>query len=202
MTPDEEFCRWAAGALIDRLRTRQAPEGIFASSFVWEPMLRCLREVVTSDDLDLILDLLAQPETRMFGGLLSRGLPDDVRLTSAVVNAFREETNAERKLGLFHQVVARPVDHNVKNELAEWAEANAKQLIEDQRKFFFGDDVRQRLDDRMRNPAFERKRWVYLYSAHALNDSESVRSLLHPYLQDPDPLMARAARVSMAYLVD
>jgi len=174
--------------------------GLEASDLVWDPMLRCLREEVKSTDRQLVLDLIHQEPTRMFGGLLSRGLLDDLDITDALADAYRTERDNDRKIGLFHQLTARQTSAEQRRELASWAGANASLLIEDQRLFFSGENARVRLQERLENRAFASKRWVYMYSAHALGDPLEVRQFIQPYLEDADPLVANAARASLAAL--
>ena len=103
----------------------------------------------------------------------------------------------DRKLGIFHQLVAQELPEGRAALLAEWAAGHAAELIAEQTAFFSGPDGPDRLALRMTEPEFARKRWVYLYSAHAPVDSETVRAFILPYIDDPDPLM-RGARGSIA----
>lgn len=200
MTDHENFCRWAARTLLSELRTGGAPDGLEASDLVWDPMLRCLREEVTDADRDIILGLIGRQPTRMFGALLSRGLLDDQAITDALIAAYRVERQDDRKLGLFHQLTARSTSAEVRDELASWAEANAELLISEQGAFFAGEGVRARLNNRLQDQGFATKRWVYMYSAHALGDRMTVRAFIEPFLHDADPLVARAAAASLRTL--
>jgi hypothetical protein len=89
-----------------------------------------MRDEVTADDREIVLTLINQEPTRMFGGLLSRGLPDDPAITDALTVAYRAEWDKDRKLGLFHQLTARSTSDELRDELATWAEANAEELIQ------------------------------------------------------------------------
>ncbi len=195
---DLAFVGWAAHALLDQLRSGASP-GLPASAFVWEPMLSAIRTAAGPDDRELVLRLLRDEELRMFGGLLSRAVLEDDEITRALVDSFTSEADPERQLGLFHQVVARANDAATVDALADWAEVNASMLIAEQR-LFFDADAEARLRQRLADPAFERKRWVYMYAAHALDDPEQIRALLESFLADPDPQIARAAQSSLRYL--
>ena len=101
MKPDLTFCVWASHAVIQQLREGESPRDIEASDLVWEPMLTALRTEVQATDRELVLTLLADPNRRMFGGLLSRGLLDDAAITLALVDAWLRSTTWIESSGSF-----------------------------------------------------------------------------------------------------
>jgi len=194
---NRDFHKWAADALVRQLRDGVRPS-IEAAAFVWEPMLSDLRSTVTPDDRDLVVRLLGDPDLVMFGGLLSRALPDDDEITGLVLAAFRGEADEERKIGLFHQAAARPIGPEERRELVDWLDEHATVFIDEQREFFGGPDGPERIHGRLTLPEFAAKRWVYMYAAHALGDSDVARALVATYVDDPDPITAAAAQRSLA----
>jgi hypothetical protein len=196
---DLPFCEWAARSLLGQLRAGGVTIELEAGAFVWEPMLTAIRGAADPNDASLVVELLADERLRMFGGLLSRAFLDDPTITASLLACFTSEPDEERQLGLFHQVVARPLGDADTETVAAWAEANADALIAEQRAFFAGADAAERLAHRMSAPEFARKRWVYLYAAHALEDPVRVRAFVDAH-RDDDPLMVRAAEASLARL--
>ncbi len=202
MHPDVRFCEWAAAGLIDQLRSGNVRAGAEASDFVWEPMLSALRGAAGAGDVDLVLRLLSDDRLCMFGGLLSRANLEDERITDSLAECFAAEADEERQLGLFHQLVARRLDSRRVDLLSAWAEDHASVLIAEQRAFFAGPDVVGRLEYRMTAPEYAQKRWIYLYSAHALDDPRLIRAFVTAHTDVSDARMVKAAEVSLASLVD
>lgn len=200
MGADVLFCAWAARSLLAQLRAGGDTVDLEASAFVWEPMLTAIRGAAEPGDEALVRELLADDRLRMFGGLLSRAFLEDAAITDSLLACFTSEPDVERQLGLFHQVVARPLDATETETVVAWAEANADALIAEQRAFFVGDGAADRLAHRMTASEFARKRWVYLYAAHALEDPERIRGFVAAHLDGDDPLMVRAAEASLARL--
>lgn len=195
---DEEFCSWAADRLLDQLRCGAAPSGS-AGVFAWEPMLSALRSTIRPTDRELVITLLDDDGRYMFGGLLSRAFLADGDMTEAIQRRFRAEEDPERAIGLLHQLSARPLEEPDRLELVQWLTDHADAFVEEQRRFFGGSDGRMRLDHRLTHPDFAEKRWVYLFSALALDPSEDVRLLLDEHLEHSDPVIAQAARAAAAY---
>jgi hypothetical protein len=195
---DEAFLRWAADRLLDQLRRGSAPAGS-AGIFAWEPMLSVLRASVAPDDRDLVAALLEDDERYMFGGLLSRAFLDDEALTALLVRRFRTEAELERAIGLLHQLAARSLEEDGRRELVTWLTANADAFVDEQRRFFGGVDGRRWMEHRLTHPDFAEKRWVYLFSALALDPTEDVDQILETHLAHPDPIVVEAARAAKAY---
>ena len=161
-------------------------------------MLTTVRGCVSPGDRDLTLKLLNAPETRMFGGLLSRALPEDSDITDALLKAFTaEQGDQERSIGMFHQLTARDLEPADRRPLLEWLSKHSEAFVSEQRHFFGGPDGSQLLRGRMTSPAYAAKRWVYMFSAQALTDRDEAHALIEKYLDDPDPLLAEAARMSL-----
>lgn len=150
----------------------------------------------------MVLTLLADERLRMFGGLLSRANLEDERITESLLDCFASEPDEERQLGLFHQLVARRLNTRRVDLLSAWAQEHASVLIAEQRAFFAGTDVIERLEHRMTASEYAQKRWIYLYSAHALEDPLLIRAFVTKHTDSSDPRMVQAAEVSLAILVN
>jgi hypothetical protein len=192
------FCDWAAAALLARLRDGEPPEELTPGELNWTPMRERFRAALRPSDAALVERFLGDDRTVMWGAVMSRAVEGE-GITQALLEAFRRETDFERRLGLFHHITVRPLGTAEREELASWCERWDDAVIEEQVGLFSGPAGEQWLRDRLSDPAYELKRWFYMYTAHALAPA-SARRLLHEHLDDVDPLVARSAARSLAKL--
>jgi len=143
----------------------------------------------------------SDPATKMWGAFLSRGIPEDDNISEELTKVFASTNDGDEKLGLFHHLAARKLNSTITLGLFDWMKENMELVISDQRRFFAPPEtalekVRKRIED----PLFRNKRWLYLLSAHAAQEPGEVRRFVEPYLEDPDPLVAEAAALSLSML--
>ena len=201
--PNKAFCHWAAAQLLSQFRQGNQPAYAKNTDFIWEPFLTCLREQIQQSDKDIILRLLKNENSKMWAALLTRGILDDEELTDELVKQFDLEDDQDRQLGLLYQGIklARKIDENTEIRMIDWIESNLDFFLADQKEFFSPKDkVIDKLKNRMEGSQFKNKRWQYLYSAHAAEDTNAIRAFIEPYLNDADPLVARTAKKSLALL--
>jgi len=199
--PSEGFCEWAAMQLMTQIRQGNMPGVVENTDFIWEPFISKLWGQVTNADKPIVMLMLRNHDTAMWGALLTRGIPDDDELTAELVELFNRSDGRERQAGLFHQIVARTIDEPTLLRMLDWLDENLAFFVDEQRAFFSPKETAiDRVRDRMTNPFFRNKRWIYLYSAHAAEDPEVIRAYVQPFVRDKNPLMAKAAERSLALL--
>jgi len=80
--------------------------------------------------------------------------------------------------------------------LADYVLGELDRFLEGERKYFSAEIVRA-CRNRMDDPKFVNKRWMYLLSAHAFDNAEDTASFIKGFLDDPDPFVAKMARESL-----
>jgi hypothetical protein len=137
----------------------------------------------------------------MWGAFLSRGIPGDANITEELAKVFASTNDGDERLGLFHHLAARELNSATTRALFDWMRENMELVISDQKRFFAPPETAlEKVRKRIENPLFRNKRWLYLLSAHAAQEPAEVRRFVEPYLEDPDPLVAEAAALSLSML--
>lgn len=201
MSDDTAWERWIARHVLSDLRAGVVPEGLTPARFSWNPTVVELRSLVSPDDRTVAIRLLEQPDTLMWGAFLARAFPDDVGMTSTLLTAFETETDIDRSIGLFHHLTARPLSDEQYQVLRSWIRANSSDFVAEQRTAFSDREGSARLRDRLQSdrPDWTIKRWVYMYSALAL-DPDEARSVLQANLTSTDSRVAEAAEHAVSLL--
>lgn len=195
-----EFSEWVADRLLTQLRSGEVPT-LTPAYFAWDPLLLVIVESTVDADRDLADRLLSGEETVMWGALLSRRFDDDPDVTATIVEAFEREADGECKLGLLHHLTARALSDEQHEVVSGWLRENAAELVADQRAKFRDVTGPERLRHRLESDeaAYANKRWLYMYTAHALGP-EAAQALITGYVDDPDPRVAAAAEHSLSLL--
>lgn len=199
--PNQRFCDWAGRQLLTSIRQGHLPACADVPDFAFDPFLATLRDLVEPSDRELILQMLNHYRSKMWGALLSRGLLEDSEITQELVRLFDTTESEEQQLGLFHHLSARPTGTDVQERLIDWLEEHLDLFIEEQKGFFQPKErVLEAVRSRMELPAYANKRFIYLFSIHAAEDPEQIRSFVCEYIDDPEPLVARSAKRSLDLL--
>lgn len=195
-----EFCSWAADRLLDQLRAGDLPE-CTPAYFAWDPLLPLVRSAVAETDLSLARKLVANSDSLMWGAILSRGFLDDRELTAALVVAFASEMVSERKIGLLHHLSARPLSDEHYDCVFAWLRDDPSEFIEEQREKFSDSLGNEHLRERLTSDdaGFVNKRWLYMYSVHALDPAEA-RRVLETERNNADARVVAAAEHSLSLL--
>jgi hypothetical protein len=199
---NQEFYGWAAAQLIDEIRKGELSELPEHGVFFWYPFLDSLWQAVQPSDKSVILALMQNPHTLAWGLLLSRGLPEDAEIASALSTLFQEARgDPEQRLVLFHELAYRENSDDVKRQLLAYLVSGLDRFLQHEILYFGGKGgVLEGCRARMANSKFTHKRWVYLFTALASGDRESAEDFIRGYTDDADPLVREAARVSAQIL--
>jgi hypothetical protein len=189
------FTDWAATRLLVQIRSGRLPVELTPGDLTWGNMVDAVRSRLNADDRRLVLTLLEEEVSVMWGDMLSRAVEGD-DVTAALDSAFEALDDVDRKLGLLHHLSARRLEPGQVRRLMAWASLHASALIEEQRRMFSGPDGPARLMKRLDDPMYAQKRWVYMYSLHALDRATARRLLAH--YQDDDDLQVRQAAADSA----
>jgi hypothetical protein len=201
--PRREFCEWAARKLLADLRTGRVPDELQVEDFSFYPMTDYLwAEMGTEDgDKDLLLNLLDNPNTEGWGSLLWRGFPDDPDVEKCILRWLRMPRYPDDSYYAFHDLAYRDISEETRRELTQWLSENQELYQRKELEYFGGPQVVvAKCRERMADPKFQKKRWVYILTALGAGDQKKVAEFLSDYVSDEDAFVAGLARRALEHL--
>lgn len=199
----EGYVKWIAERLVTQLRGGDVPLGVEPEDFIWYPCLDRIWSQVGSADREWVMALMVDPATKIWGRLLSRGLPESGELVGVLLDQFNRASSPEDQLGAFHEVTFWTADRAVREQMYDWLQKNMLLFLHFETDYVgeaFGGDVLAFCRARLADPAYERKRWMYFFTALACEDKLAARDFVAPFQADDDSFMARMAETALAEL--